>query len=363
MLVRTADTGRVPHAALFTGRMGYGTLALALAWAQYVNCEHKVHYGEDGEILGDSCGECPSCKAFEALSHPDLHFIFPTTTTEASEGAARGEMGREFRQWLLDSGCYGNYDDWMVALGSEKKKGIIRVKDAQEMIRQLSLKSYSGNWKTVVMWMPETMNADAANELLKTLEEPSEGSLLMLVGEQSENLLSTVKSRCQRVNVPQIEVKDMLIHGVEESQARKAEGDWRMVRKLQEGSQEETEMGELFVSWMRKLFKLNMLPLSEWVDEVYGWQNREKQRRFLQFAQESFRACFLSNVGGMDMDYRLSFGDEKFDRSFPTMVTENNIEDIMGILREAEQSIGQNCHAKIVMMRTSFRLSSALKKR
>lgn len=362
-LMEMADRGRVPHALLLNGRTGYGTLALALAWVQYLNCEHPVHHPEGSPLRGDSCGECPSCRMMEALSHPDLRLVFPTSAGASDSGDAESLQGGPFREWLKGCRLYGSYGGWARSQGDEKKKGAIRVKEAQEMIRALSLKSYHGGYKAVVVWMPELMNTSAANELLKTLEEPPEGSLVVLVGEDKERLLPTVVSRCQLVEVGRIAMEDLQAAGAGPEAALLCEGDWIRASELMRGQGEELEMRALYVDWMRRLFKLDMAPLTQWVDGVHAWQNRERQARFLQYCQEAFRRCFLWNVGGQLPGGGFDFGDEKFNRAFPARVTDRNIEEIMGVLREAEQSIGQNCYDKIVLMRTSFKLSSALNRK
>jgi DNA polymerase-3 subunit delta' len=312
-------------------------LALAIAYAQYLNCENRQHYEEGSELRADSCGQCPNCRKYEQLMHTDLHFVFPTaTTTSVTSKPCSDDFQAEFRDFLTECHQTGTEDEWYARLGIENKQGMIREKDADNIVRTLALKSYEGGYKVVVMWMAERMNLDAANKLLKTLEEPTDKTLLILVAESRDRMLSTIISRVQQVLVP-----DMGMGMTEERRA---------------------EFARLFVSWMRLLFKLDMKTLSEWVDKTAGI-GRESQKRFLQYAQESLRACFLKSVAGIELPGELDFGDEKFDTFFPTMITVNNIEQMNQAITDATYAIERNANAKITFMQLSFTISKLIKKR
>ena len=246
------------------------------------------------------------------------------------------DFQEEFRDFLNDCHQVGTEDEWYARLGIENKQGMIREKDADNIVRTLSLKSYEGGYKVVVMWMAERMNLDAANKLLKTLEEPTEKTLLLLVAESRDRMLSTIISRVQQVVVPDL--------GMGLSDERRA------------------EFAGMFVSWMRLLFKLDMQTLSAWVDRTAGI-GREPQKRFLQYSQEALRACFLKTVGGIMLPGELAFGDEKFDTFFPTMITTNNIEQMNQAITDAMYAIERNANAKITFMQLSFTMSKMIKKR
>ncbi len=336
-LTEIIDSGRVSHAQMFLGPTSSGSLALAIAYAQYLNCENRQHYEEGSELRADSCGQCPNCRKYEQLMHTDLHFVFPTaTTTSVTSKPCSDDFQAEFRDFLTECHQTGTEDEWYARLGIENKQGMIREKDADNIVRTLALKSYEGGYKVVVMWMAERMNLDAANKLLKTLEEPTDKTLLILVAESRDRMLSTIISRVQQVLVP-----DMGMGMTEERRA---------------------EFARLFVSWMRLLFKLDMKTLSEWVDKTAGI-GRESQKRFLQYAQESLRACFLKSVAGIELPGELDFGDEKFDTFFPTMITVNNIEQMNQAITDATYAIERNANAKITFMQLSFTISKLIKKR
>lgn len=336
-LTEIIDSGRVSHAQMFLGPTASGSLALALAYAQYLNCENRQHYGEGAELRADSCGECPNCRKYEQLMHTDLHLVFPSavTTTVKSKPSSE-DFQEEFRDFLIDCRQVGTEDEWYARLGIENKQGMIREKDADNIVRALSLKSYEGGYKVVVMWMAERMNLDAANKLLKTLEEPTDKTLLLLVAESRDRMLSTIISRVQQVVVPDL--------GMGLTDERRM------------------EYAGMFVSWMRLLFKLDMHSLSAWVDRTAGI-GREPQKCFLQYSQEALRACFLKTVAGITLPGELEFGDEKFDTFFPSMITTNNVEQMNQAITDAMYAIERNANAKITLMQLSFTMSKMIKKR
>lgn len=325
-LTSIIDSGRVSHAQMLLGEAEV-TMPLAWAYLQYLCCENRHD--------GDSCGECPSCKKIASLMHPDLHFIFPTaTTSRVKEKPWSGEFQGDFRDFMLQTQGRGNIDDWYEALGIENKQGLIRELDADSVVSALSLKAYEGGWRMMVVWMAEKMNESFANKLLKTLEEPLPGTLIMLLCESDERLLPTIRSRVQTIKLKA------------ESGETKEESN--------------PEFAEMLVSWLRMLFKLKMKELSAQVDKMAGL-NREQLKLFLQYALKVMRDCFLNSAAGVEC--HLGSGDEKFDAQFPKMITVNNIELIEEALNDAIFAVERNAYAKIALMELSFRMSKALKKR
>lgn len=328
-LAAVIDSGRVSHAQMLLGEAGT-TMPLAWAYLQYLCCENRHD--------GDSCGECPSCKKIASLMHPDLHFVFPTaTTSRVKEKPWSGEFQGEFRDFMLQTKGHGNIDDWYDTLGIENKQGLIREMDADDVVATLGLKSYEGGWRMLVVWMAEKMNAAFANKLLKTLEEPMPGTLIMLVAESDERLLPTIKSRVQTIKVGTTDYSPAQLR-----------------------AENNAEFAEILVGWLRMLFKLKMKELSAQVDKMAA-MNREQLKLFLQYAMKVMRDCFLNTAAGMEC--HLGSGDEKFDSQFPKMITTNNIELIEKAFDDAIFAIERNAYAKIAMMELSFCISKALKKR
>ena len=336
-LTEIIDSGRVSHTQLFLGDTASGSLAMAIAYAQYLNCEHRQHYGEAGRdgLRADSCGECPSCKKYRQLSHSDLHLYFPYAATATVKGTSisAADFQGEFRDFLEARHQLGTLDEWYEFMQIENKQGQIRERDADDLVRTLGMKSYEGGNKVVIIWMAEKMNTQTANKILKSLEEPTPNTLIILVAESSDKMLSTIISRTQLVK----------IHNTGDN-IRVASDEFRT----------------LYVTWMRQLFKLNMASLSAWVDTLHA-KSREVQKQFLLFAQEAVRDSFLRNNAGLPS--HIDFGDEKFNSSFPAMITERNIEMLNEAFDNALFAIERNAYGKIAFMELSFRISKALKKR
>lgn len=333
-LTEIIDSGRVSHAQMVLGGTAEGALQLTLAYLQYLGCTNRQHY-EGGELRADSCGECPHCKKMAQLVHPDLHFVFPTAATAKVTGSFwSGDFMQDFHDFVLEHNALGSVDEWYAHLGIENKQGMIRELDAAHIVQDLALKSYEGGWKMMVVWMAEKMNTAAANELLKTLEEPTPGTILMLVCESDERLLPTIRSRVQTIKVKGYGV------GVNEA--------------------DRSAFAGLLVEWLRLLFKLKMKELSAQVDKMAA-MNREQQKQFLGYALGVMRDCFLHGTAGIPVE--IGSGDQKFDTMFPSMVTVNNVELIEKALDEAIMAVERNANAKIALMQLSFNMSKALKKR
>ena len=332
-LTSIIDSGRVSHAQML---LGEAATSMPLAWAylQSLCCEHRVHHSE-GSLRADSCGECPSCKKISSLMHPDLHFVFPNAATaKVDKNFWSGDFMPEFREFLLQRNARGTLDEWYAHLGIENKQGMIRESDAAHIVSDLALKSYEGGWKMMVVWMAEKMNPAAANKLLKTLEEPTPGTIIMMVCESDERLLPTIRSRVQTITV--------------RGEGAKAKNET------------DAAFAELLVAWLRLLFKLKMKELSAQVDKMAAL-NREQQKQFLGYTLGVMRDCFLHGAAGLPVD--IGSGDQKFDTMFPTMVTVNNVEMIEQALDEAIMAVERNANAKIALMQLSFSMSRALKKR
>ena len=183
-LIGTVKDNRISHAQMFLGREGYGTLPLAIAYAQYINCPNRTDT--------DSCGECPSCRQISKLSFPDLHFVFPVPATGSSKEKAISDTF--FKKWaeFVSQNPYGNYQQWLDFVDAGNSQGSIRVDESEEIIRKLTMKTFSSEYRIMIIWLPEKMNVDASNKLLKLIEEPYPKTLIILAAENSENILSKI---------------------------------------------------------------------------------------------------------------------------------------------------------------------------
>ena len=362
-LVRALDAGRVSHAQLFTGIAGAGTLPLALAYAQYLNCRNRRD--------GDSCGVCPDCRQTAALAHPDLHLVFPVN----KQGKKSGEVVRSdeflplFREQFAATGGYFTSAEWYERLDLGKTlKGMISAKEADEIIRKLSFKSYSGGYKIMLIWLPETMNDEAANKILKILEEPWERTVFLLVSERPDFLLSTIISRTQEVAVPRLapEVleREALAAGCGEahahSAARLACGDLIALRRLAAGEEDgrRNENFDLFRQLMRLSYNDRHLELVTWAEDA-ARLSREQQREFLRDAARLLRESYVIHAGLGDISYL--WGDEaEFCMKFAPFIGNQNVESILAQIESAAAQIAQNGNPTVVFTHFALAVSKMI---
>lgn len=345
--------GRIPHAQLFAGPAGVGKLALALAYAQYIACPNRTDE--------DSCGTCPTCLQYHKLQHPDLHFAFPIV--KGDEGDVCDAYADKWRG-LVAEHKYFDLDDWYRVMGTETKQGIIYEKESSEIMRKLSLKSFAGGYKIMVIWQPEKMNSTCANKLLKLLEEPPEKTLFLLVSEQKEQLLSTILSRVQEVKIPRLS-EEMIAAGLQTEYAWLDSEEAKVIAHMANGSylealrqlNDEAANGYFddFVSLMRNAWLVGqkkdysaLLKLRQWSNDMADSKvGREKQKAFLQYAQRQVRENYIYNFHHNQMNYQTA-KEQAFSTKFAPFIHDGNVEKMMNELSKAEQQITQNGNAKII---------------
>ena len=366
-LVRSVDSGRISHAQLFSGAAGAGTLPLAVAYAQYIHCRNRQN--------GDSCGVCPSCRQIEQLAHPDLHFVFPVNKQGKKSGEVVISTAREFvelwREMFAKTGGYFSPRQWFDALNLGKTlKGVISAKESEEIIRRLSFKSFESEYKTMLIWLPETMNEEAANRILKILEEPWENTVFILVTERPDLLLSTVISRTQEVSVPRLTAEDLmpLIEQTGESDAAKirntarlANGDVLELRRLTGGMDDEVrrENFEHFCTVMRLSYNDKHLELMTWADDV-AQLSRERLRIMLIDFSRLLREAFMLHAGAQEASYL--WGEEAaFCSKFAPFIGSENIEPIIEQIELAMRQIGQSGNPRIVFTHFALAVSKQIK--
>ena len=288
-LVRMADSGRVPHAIMFHENEGCGALALAVAFVQYLNC--KSHNG------GDSCGLCPSCNQISKLIWPDIHFVFPV----AGEKVTSDNFIQKWRDLFIRNPFFME-NELYETLELEKKASSISVADAKNVLNELSLSSFTDGYRAVVIWLPEKMNQDAANRLLKIVEEPSERTMFLFVTHNPERVLKTIRSRCQLIRVLPAE-KDEIAKalprwtGIDPEQAEYAAefatGSIGVaIRSLAEHD-ENVEMMDLFVQLMEGILGRDFMRVLEIGEAISALDSREKQKAFCKFAGDCVRKIYM----------------------------------------------------------------------
>ncbi len=361
-LAENIDQGRISHAQLFTGEAGVGTLPLAIAYAQYLNCTNRHD--------GDSCGECPNCRQIAELAHPDLHFVFPVN----KQGKKSGEvvLSQHFmplwREIMDNTGGYFTREQWEERLNLGKTlQGIISAKEADEIIRRLSFKSFESEYKIVIIWQAETMNDEAANKILKILEEPWEKTLFLLITERADRLLRTITSRTQEVSVPKIDTASLqsIASGVaddvqRQNMARLASGNLIEMRRLAGGEEDAVrkESFDLFCRLMRLSYNDKHLELIEWADDVASL-SREQQRSLLHHSARLLRESYMLHAGLGRISYL--WGEEAaFCNKFAPYIGNQNVEFILGEIESALRQINQNGNARIVFTHFALAVSKTI---
>ncbi|MBO5717881.1 MAG: DNA polymerase III subunit delta [Alistipes sp.] len=362
-LAAQIDAGRISHAQLFSGKSGYGTLPLALAYVQYLFCPNRHD--------GDSCGVCPQCQQVAALAHPDLHFVFPVNKREKKSGEAIIsdmfiDMWRTL--WSEKRGIF-TAEEWYERLDLGKTmKGLITVKEAEEIIRKLQFKSFSSDYKAMIIWLPEAMNVDTANKLLKILEEPWDKTLFILVSERPDLLLQTITSRTQEIAISGIDSQTLesiaLGEGRTQTEARNmarlASGSLLELQALMRGESDEArhQYFDLFCRLMRLSYNDKHLELMEWAEEM-STLTREGQRQFFLNAVRLLREAYMIHAGLGSISYL--WGEEaEFCSKFAPFIGNQNIEILVQEIETAMVEIAQNGSPRIVFTHFALAVSKQI---
>ena len=340
---------RVPHALMFCGPRGSGKMALALAFASYLLCRDR-----NG---GDACGACSQCAMTAKLAHPDLHFSYPVirpSGTGSEHKMSSEDFAAEWRDLLLQ-GPYFTMDKWLAAMGAANQQALMGVGESDLLLRKLSLKSSQGGYKAVVIWLPERMNAECANKMLKLLEEPPHRTVFIMVCEEPEKLIDTIRSRAQRIDMRRISEEDIceaLVsrRGIDADAARRiahsAGGSWLGALEELDAEGEKRQFLDMFISLMRLAYMRKIKDLRKWSESAAAL-GREKQRRMLEYFMRLVRENFVYNFHNPQLCY-MTRDEENFARNFAPYINEANVIEMAGLMNRAMRDIGQNANAKIV---------------
>lgn len=362
-LLHSYKEGRLAHAIMLLGPEGSGNLAMALAFAQYITCTNKL---ED-----DSCGQCVSCKRHQTLQHPDVHFSFPffpaPKSERGSEDTNSGHYAAAWRDALLDS-PYLSLDHWRDCITKENKVLQLPVAEADYIMKRLSLKSFEGGYRFLILWLPEYLGQGTANKLLKTIEEPPANTLFFFVSNNSERILTTILSRVQTLLIPKLHDEDILHYlserGVEGSIAHSithyVDGNFWRARLLAFSEDPNLFFSTQFIQWMRMCFKKDMASIVRWADEMHKL-TREEQKDFLMYALDQVRQNLVLNYAGVDLA-RMNAQEAEFSVKFSPFINERNSEDLMHLIEDAHRDIGGNVSSKLVLTDLSVKVHYQLKK-
>ena len=362
-LIQSVRENHVSHAQLFLGPAGSGKLPLALAYAQYILCPNRTET--------DSCGVCPTCQKIKKLVHPDLHFVVPTNTTKSVKSNPESDLFmEEWREFALKNDGYFNDTDWYTFLDIENKQGYMSVRDAATLLRKLNMKSYEGEYKIAIIWMAEKMRVETANKLLKLLEEPPEKTVFLLIAEDAEELLATIKSRTALVKIPAIDlgsIESALIDrlGCNPQQAHDAamisEGNWLTACHSVQDSEEHKFFFTTFQQWMRLCFRSAYPELIDFSSNIKTL-GRERQKELLDYGLRIIRNSLLFNNNLAEI-VMLPDDEKTFNSKFAPFVNPANLAQIAELFEEAIRQIERNGNAQIIFTDVSFKMVGLLKKK
>ncbi|MBL4905119.1 MAG: DNA polymerase III subunit delta' [Flavobacteriaceae bacterium] len=359
-LKTSADNGRIPHAQLFVGKEGSGTLPMAIAYAKHLLCATS----ENKEACELKCTN---------LAHPDLHFAFPVTTNDSIKKHPVSDLFITDWRSFLKKHPYGSLYNWLQYIGVENKQGMIGVDEAEKIVKSLRLKSYEGGFKIMIIWMAEKMNISAANKLLKLIEEPPEKTVFILITENEELIINTIKSRCQAVYFPALSeenISDSLIKREQISKnlavktAQQSEGNYNKALQILESNSSDVIFEEWFITWVRAAFKAKgnaavVQQLVSWSDAI-AKSGRETQKRFLAYCLQFFRQAMLLNYKSEGLVF-LETQTQGFDlRKFAPFIHGGNILNIEKEVNDALYHIERNGNAKIILLDLSIKLTRLL---
>ena len=340
-LIRTVMDQRVSHAQLFYGPGDSEKLALAIAYAQFINCTGRIIPGKnpagaESQPEADSCGTCPSCVKYQKLAHPDLHFVFPVATTKrvTKSPQSRHFIG-EWREFLLGNNFHAGLQSWYDAIGIENKQGIINKDDCNEIITTLSYKSYESDYKVMIIWMVEKLFYAAAPKILKILEEPPEKTLFILVSEEPDQIINTILSRTLMVRIP------------------KSDGTGIGLKE------EDAGHFHIFRSWMRSCYSAKVQDLIGFSNDI-GKTGRERQKSFLAYALKITGDCASAKYRGI-IPAGIEGEELKFIRDFSPFISAGKLVEFDRLLNEAIFHVERNAHAPTLFLDLSLKLVQQLK--
>lgn len=360
-LLKSVENNRIPHAQLFVGSVGSGILPMAIAYSQTILASH--HQAGSPE-------EAACINKVQRLAHPDLHFSFPMNTTESVKKQPVSSLFLDQWRSFVKEQPYGSLYQWLETLGIDNKQGNIGVDEAKEISKTLIHKPFEGGYQVMIIWMADRMNMESSNKILKLIEEPPKNTVILLLTEDEESILGTIKSRCQKLQFPLLpdsEISNYLskYQSVDTNKAIKlsklAQGNLNVALQLIDEEGDDLIFEKWFVEWVRTAFKAKgnkaaINPLISWSIEI-AKQNRETQKKFLTYCSNTFRQALLKNYKADSLIYfdapATNFSIEKF----APFIHQNNITQIHEALEDASYHITRNGSGKIIFTDLSIKLT------
>ncbi|MGL5772642.1 MAG: ATP-binding protein [Bacteroidales bacterium] len=373
-LCQLVDHNQIPHALLFAGNEGVGKFPMALAFARYIHCTNRSEH--------EACGVCPSCKKYDQLVHPDLHFVFPIYKSAAQKKEVCDDYLPEFRSFVLKNG-YFNYSQWMSYIDCDNSQGQIYTNEALEIMKKLNLKAFEAEYKIMIIWLPEKMHETCSNKILKLLEEPPAKTLFLLVSESADHILLTIQSRTQRIHLRNIEENTLaaalserfLLEAPDAKHiAHYANGNYLRALECISINEDKKRYHQYFVNYMRQAYtvanlssrdnpaqKFDALNSLKNISEEIASLGREKQKQFLNYCQHIIRENYIANIQTPELNYMTS-EEAQFAFRFAPYLNERNILSFYEEFATAETHIEQNVNAKMVFFDLALKTIVLLKK-
>ena len=344
-LLAMVDNGQLPHALLFHGPPGIGKMLTALAFVQYLNCTNRTN--------GESCGVCAACRQTSKFNNPDIHFVYPVRKKSGLERPLSTDYIEEWKSFIEEN-PYMPVEKWSEYIDAGNSQPLIYVFESEEILRISSLSTYGKGYKIFLIWQPEKMNAEAANKLLKVIEEPHNDTLFILVSNNPGALLPTVRSRLQAIEFTGLSedqvMKILGQNGVEPDRsasiAKISKGNLNKALQFAEGKSEMTDFSNGFIEVMRCCYARKITELKQIADSFASF-GREKSMRCLSYFSRMIRESFISNLNEKKL-LSVTPDEENFISKFGPFINNKNVEEMVDEIDKAYEDISRNANQKIV---------------
>ncbi|WP_340111783.1 ATP-binding protein [Maribellus mangrovi] len=359
-LIRSVQEQRISHAQLFAGQPGTGKLAMALAYAQYVSCRNRSEE--------DSCGECPSCHKYKKLAHPDLHFVFPVFNAKHLKNPVSDDFLPQWRERVLES-PYFELSDWLSHIDAGNAQGLIYERESETILRKLNLKSFESEFKVMIIWLPEKMHLACSNKLLKMIEEPPSKTLFILISENEEGVIGTIRSRAQLVKFPFIDNASLSaalakIESIDPEiipdAVHLANGSYNRAMEYITPGDDEQFYFQKFQEMMRYAYARQVRELIDWADEM-AKIGRDKQKAYFAAALRLVREYFISNMKRSELVY-MNRDEKEWGKKFAPFINERNIVPFANEFELGIKHISMNGNPRIVFLDTALRMVRLIKR-
>lgn len=359
-LIRTVNEERISHAQLFSGPEGTGKVALAIAYAQFISCHNRTET--------DSCGVCPSCHKYQKLAHPDLHFVFPIFNSSKVKNPVSDDYLPNWRE-IIKKSPYFNLSQWLTHIDAGNAQGLIYERESDSILRKLNLKSFESEFKVMIIWLPEKMHAACSNKLLKLIEEPPSKTFFILITENEESVIGTIRSRAQLIKFPFIDKESITkalrnIGGINETiipdAVHLSNGNFIKAQEYLNPSEDEQFYFLKFQDMMRYAYKREVLEQITWAEEM-AKIGRDKQKAFFNFALRLIREYFVMNMKQSSLVY-LKQEEKEWGARFAPFINERNIVAFFNEFELGIKHISMNGNPRIIFLDTALRMVRLIKR-